>query len=84
MVLAGHRDIRGSVFLKLNELQLGDEFKVFSSVGVYRYVVSEIKEVAPTDINVMSPSTEAIATLITCTPVGIASKRLIVKAKLVS
>jgi sortase A len=83
MVLAGHRDIRGSVFLKLNELQTGDEIKVFSSVGVYRYIVTETFEVSPNEISVLAPSSEPIATLITCTPIGLATKRLIVRAKLV-
>jgi LPXTG-site transpeptidase (sortase) family protein len=83
MVLVGHRDIRGSVFLKLNELQTGDEIKVFSSVGVYRYIVTETFEVSPDQISVLEPSPEPIATLITCTPIGLATKRLIVRAKLV-
>lgn len=84
MVLAGHRDIRGSVFLRLNELQIGDDFKVYSANGVYRYIVNDILEVPPTEIGVMSPTVDATATLITCTPIGIASKRLIVKARLVN
>ncbi|MEI7556093.1 sortase [Candidatus Chlorohelix sp.] len=83
MVLAGHRDIRGSIFLRLNELIPGDEIKVYSNAGSYRYIVSEIIEVLPTDVRVMLPTSEGMATLITCTPVGFATKRLVVKAKLV-
>ncbi len=82
MVLAGHRDIRGSIFLRLNEMQKGDEFKVFTDTAVYRYVVTDIYEVAPTEVSVMAPTSDPTATLITCTPIGLATKRLIVKARL--
>jgi len=82
MVLAGHRDIRGSVFLRLNDLQKGDDFKVYSDTAVYRYIVTDITEVGPNEISVMAPTVDPTATLITCTPVGLATKRLIVKARL--
>jgi sortase A len=82
MVLAGHRDIRGSVFLRLNELRKGDEIKVFTDSSVYRYVVTEIVEVAPTETSVMNPTVEPSATLITCTPIGYATRRLVVRAQL--
>jgi LPXTG-site transpeptidase (sortase) family protein len=83
MVLAGHRDIRGSIFLRLNELQKGDEFRVITDSASYRYVVTEVKEVAPNEISVLTPTIDATATLITCTPVGLATRRLILKAVLV-
>lgn len=82
MVIAGHRDIRGSIFLRLNELQKGDEFKVVTDNGSYRYVITEVKEVAPTEISVLNPTIDPTATLITCTPVGLATRRLILKAAL--
>lgn len=82
MVLAGHRDIRGSVFLRLTELQKGDDFKVYTDTAVYRYVITDISEVAPTEISVMAPTVDPTATLITCTPVGLATRRLIIKARL--
>lgn len=83
MVLAGHRDVRGSIFLRLDELRIGDEFSVFSATGQYRYIVNNVLEVDPSEISVMNPTLDGTATLITCTPIGIASKRLIVKARLV-
>lgn len=84
MVLAGHRDIRGSVFLHLPDLQKGDNFTVYSNAGAFRYIVTEMFEVAPTDISVMNPTSEASATLITCTPLGTSTRRLIVRARLVN
>lgn len=84
VVIAGHRDIRGSVFLRLPDLQKGDAFTLYSDSGVFHYVVTETFIVAPTDIGVMNPTTEATATLITCTPLGTSNQRFIVRAKLVS
>jgi sortase A len=83
MVLVGHRDIRGSIFLRLNELQKGDDFKVITDNASYRYIITEVKEVAPTEVSVMAPTVDPTATLITCTPVGLATRRLILKAVLV-
>ncbi len=82
MVLAGHRDIRGSIFLRLNELQKGDQFRVVTDTAIYRYVVTEVYEVAPSQVEVMAPTPDPTATLITCTPVGLATRRLIIKARL--
>ena len=83
-VIAGHRDIRGSVFLHLPDLQKGDSFTVYSNAGAFHYLVTDIFEVAPTDISVMNPTADASATLITCTPLGTSNRRLIVRAKLVN
>jgi LPXTG-site transpeptidase (sortase) family protein len=82
LVLAGHRDVRGSIFLRLNELARGDEFSVVADRSVYRYQVTDVYEVLPTEVAVMAPTLDATATLITCTPIGLATKRLIVKARL--
>lgn len=82
MVLVGHRDIRGSIFLRLNELQKGDEFQVFTDTASYRYVITEVREVAPTEVSVLNPTLDPTATLITCTPIGLATHRLVLKAAL--
>ena len=82
MVLVGHRDIRGSIFLRLNELQKGDEFQVFTDTSSYRYIITEVREVAPTEISVLNPTLDPTATLITCTPIGLATHRLVLKATL--
>ena len=82
MVLVGHRDIRGSIFLRLNELQKGDEFTVYTDNASYKYVITEVREVAPTEISVLNPTLDPTATLITCTPIGLATHRLVMKAVL--
>jgi LPXTG-site transpeptidase (sortase) family protein len=82
VVIAGHRDIRGSVFLNLDKLKKGDDIFVYSGRGIFHYVVRTTKIVKPTAIEVMAPTSDARLTLITCTPVKIASHRLIVIADL--
>lgn len=82
MVLVGHRDIRGSIFLRLNELQKGDEFQVFTATSSYRYIITEVRVVEPTEVSVLNPTLDPTATLITCTPIGLANHRLVLKAAL--
>lgn len=82
MVLAGHRDINSALFRELDRLQPGDEVFVSNSFGEYRYVVQESMVVSPDDIEVMDPTTDHRLTLITCTPLGIDTQRLVVIATL--
>jgi sortase A len=82
VVLAGHRDINSALFRELDRLQPGDDVFVSNGLGEYRYVVQESFEVSPDDTNVMAPTDDKRVTLITCTPVGIDTRRLIVVATL--
>jgi LPXTG-site transpeptidase (sortase) family protein len=82
VVIAGHRDIRGKVFYYLDKLKEGDEIFLYTGLGVYRYIVRGSTQVAPTRTDVMNPTDDARLTLITCTPIGLATKRLIVVADL--
>ncbi len=82
VVMAGHRDIRGSVFRRLNELKPKDVVLVYTKNKVFRYIVSSSHIVAPTDVQVMAQTNDYRLTLITCTPIGIASHRIIVVAQL--
>lgn len=82
MVLAGHRDINSALFRELDRLQPGDEVFVSNQLGEYRYVVQDVFEVSPDESWVMDPTTNKQVTLITCTPIGLATRRLIVVAVL--
>lgn len=84
VVMAGHRDIRGSVFRRLNELKPKDVILVYTNTKVYRYIVSSSRIVLPTAVEVMNQTSDYRLTLITCTPIGIASHRIIVVAQLES
>jgi sortase A len=82
VVLAGHRDINSALFRDLDRLQPGDEVFVSNGFGEYRYLVEESLVVSPDYIQVMDPTDDKRITLITCTPIGLATQRLVVTAKL--
>lgn len=80
VVLAAHRDINSALFRELDRLEPGDEIFVSNSLGEYRYIVSESLVVSPNSIEVMESKGDSRVTLITCTPIGLATQRLIVTA----
>lgn len=82
VVMAGHRDIYGSVFRYLNVLKPKDVVLVYTKTKVYRYIVVSSRIVKPTEVSVMQQTSDYRLTLITCTPIGIASHRIIVVAEL--
>jgi sortase A len=82
VVLAGHRDINSALFRELDRLQPGDEVFVSNELGEYRYLVEESLVVSPDYVQVMDPTEDKRLTLITCTPPGLATQRLVVIAKL--
>jgi sortase A len=82
VVLAGHRDINSALFRELDRLQPGDEVFVSNGLGEYRYLVEESMVVSPSYVQVMDPTDDKRVTLITCTPIGLATQRLVVIAKL--
>ena len=69
------------VFATLNKLEVGDKYVVYYDQKKYTYQVTEKKEVKPTNVDVLSqPTDKKMATLMTCTPVGTALRRLIITA----
>ncbi len=82
VVLAGHRDINSALFRELDRLQPGDSVFVSNSLREYRYIVQESLVVGPDHTEVMLPTADKRVTLITCTPIGLATQRLIVTALL--
>lgn len=82
VVLAGHRDINSALFRELDRLKPGDEVFVSNSLREYKYVVTDSFVVSPTHTEVMDPTDDKRVTLITCTPIGLATQRLIVTAML--
>ncbi len=80
VALAGHRDINSALFRELDRLKPGDEVFVSNSLREYRYIVKESFIVNPDHTEVMDPTDDKRVTLITCTPIGLATQRLIVTA----
>ncbi len=71
-----------SVFARLGELNVGDEYWVYYGGDKYRYVISEKKEIKPSDVTVLDqPVSKRVSTLMTCTPVGTTLRRLILSAQ---
>ncbi len=82
MYLAAHNDIFGEIFRYLEKMELGDEFVVYSGNQAFRYVVTSKRIIEPTDVSVMDPTTEPLATLQTCYPYLIDTQRLVVVGEL--
>jgi sortase A len=84
--IAGHRNYTfGSYFSRLGELQIGDSITVEYNGGTYTYKAYEILTVLPDDTSVLGQTKDhSILTLITCTPKGTNTHRLIIHAELVS
>jgi sortase A len=79
--LAGHRD---TFFRPLRHIRVGDEMRVSTPHGDFRYHVRETMIVGPNDIWILGPTDRPTLTLITCYPfsyVGKAPRRFIVKAE---
>ncbi len=71
-----------TIFARLQDLVPGDEYWVYYKGDRHRYIITEKKEVSPSDITVLDqPENRRIATLMTCTPVGTTLRRLIIVAQ---
>lgn len=81
--VAGHRSYTYSeYFNRLDELNIGDDIIVKTNKGEFTYKVYEKKVVEPTEVSVLDKTKEPTITLVTCTPIRVATHRLIVKGKL--
>ena len=81
VALAGHRD---TFFRPLRDIRVGDEIRLKTPEHNFEYLVESIEVVAPTDIQVLEPSSGHDLTFITCFPfyyVGPAPKRFVVRAR---
>jgi sortase A len=78
--IAGHRD---TFFRALKDVRSNDEIELQTATGLLHYQVDWAKVVAPDDTSVLTRSTEAALTLVTCFPfyfVGPAPNRFVVRA----
>lgn len=82
IVLSAHNDVFGEIFRDLDRLKPGDTIVLFTNQRTYTYIIQENQVVEPTQVEVMSPSQEAIVTLISCYPYLVDDKRIVVRAAL--
>jgi sortase A len=81
--VAGHRSYTYSeYFNRLDEVSIGDDIIVKTKNGEFTYKVYEKKVVEPTEVSVLDKTKDATITLVTCTPIRVATHRLIVKGRL--
>ncbi len=83
LYLAAHNDIFGEIFRYLDDLEPGDEYYIYAGEAKYTYVVREKRIIDPTEVSVMLPTTEPVATLQTCYPYLIDTHRIVVIGDLV-
>jgi len=83
LYLAAHNDIFGEIFRYLNDLEVGDEYYIYGGEQKFKYIVVEKRIIDPTEVEVMYPTTEPVATLQTCYPYLVDTHRLVVISELV-
>ncbi len=80
-VLSAHRGLpHAKLFTELDKMELGDTFQLTVLDRTLTYQVDQIKVVRPDEINdVQIVAGKDLCTLLTCTPYGINSHRLLVR-----
>jgi sortase A len=74
-----------TVFVNLDQMNIGDEVGVGYDDYIYIYKVFEKIIVSPDEVSVINQDTDKhIMSIMTCWPIGTDSKRLIVKAELIA
>ena len=82
-VLSGHTGMAGlKMFSELTKLRKGDTFQLKVLDKTLTYQVDSIHQVLPNDLTYLEiEEGEDYCTLITCIPIGVNSKRLLVRGK---
>lgn len=80
-VISAHRGLPTAImFTNLDRLNLGDHFYYHVLGEVFAYEVDQIKTVKPSELDSLKASSgEDLSTLVTCTPYGVNSHRLLVR-----
>jgi sortase A len=80
IVLSAHNDIYGELFRDLDRLQPGNEIIVYTATRKYRYLITIIRIVDPTQVSVLATTDRPTLTLISCYPYMVDNQRIIVSA----
>ena len=80
-VLAGHRGLpNAEMFTRLDEMQVGDTFTITVLGKKMTYQVDKISVVLPSDLSKIAVERDRdLVTLMTCTPYGVNTHRLLVR-----
>ncbi|MBZ0300352.1 MAG: sortase [Anaerolineae bacterium] len=80
LVFSAHNDIYGELFRYLDQLEAGDRIQVQTRKKIYVYVVRGWDVIEPTGVHVLESTTAPTATLISCYPYQVDTKRIVVFA----
>lgn len=85
-VLVGHTGLaKSKLFTRLNELQNDDIINIYTLGKLLKYKVYQIKVVLPSELNKLQiQENRDLVTLVTCTPYGINTHRLLVECERIS
>ena len=85
-VLTGHRGLTSQkMFSDLDKIEIGDFFYVHILNNTFAYEVFEVKTVSPGEVESLVIEKEKdLVTLVTCTPYGVNTERLLVSGKRVT
>ena len=83
VVVAGHRVSKHQVFLRINELVVGDEIIYETDAGRFVYAVTDLQVVEPSDLWIIDQTPAYTTTLFACHPPGSTAQRYTVSATLV-
>ena len=83
VVVAGHRVSKHQVFLRINELVVGDEIIFDTDDGRFVYAVTDMQVIEPSDLWIIDQTPAYTTTLFACHPPGSTAQRYAVFATLV-
>ncbi|EHK2348837.1 class D sortase (plasmid) [Clostridium perfringens] len=82
VILAGHNNMKGSIFKNLYKVKIGDVIEIKTDNNIYKYKLTERVIVNPSDSSLLNQDiSEKEITLITC--INRAKERLILKGKII-
>lgn len=85
-IIIGHRFLhippRRDTFFNLDQVKIGDEIIVQQKDNEHKYTVINVRVVDKNDTSILSDTSDYRITLITCTPLWTAEKRLVITGKM--
>ena len=82
LVVSAHNDIFGEIFRDLDRLAPGDTITIHTMGERFNYIITGSDVVEPTAVEVMTSTSAPTATLISCYPYLVDTKRIVVFAEL--
>jgi len=78
----GHQNLPETIFSRLGNIDIGQEVDIKKDEKILKYIVRSKKIVSPDDFSILeSQNNKETITMMTCWPLGIGTKRLIVVAE---